>query len=567
MDDLTTRRWFFGAAAVGAAGVPATAAALDSALAERLPVSGALQDADASAFRQRLGVVPAVSVEQYGARAGDALFDSTDAIHEAIAALAALGGGQVVFESNQSYYANIILTGNNIALCWRGGRAAFNTSCLRPFDPTRPPLTIGDDVTLTRNCALINANISGVRNGGDPARAADNAPAAVHIKGNVAILEVQQPCFYGGLVTLKMIPSVTTPVTGINFWGGEMRNDVIDSAAARTIYATYPTADGYYTDVKFWGVKINGPHRGYVAEFDRSALFQASGVYFDMPGSLAASKGLLFTNGGAGLFHGVTLDPLGHGQLIIETTDVTTDMNRVVQGDFRHGGQKWKNGAGTVFDIPDEANAYHYKMSLRSPHIRLPINLSRSTDHFSTTEYLDMRTDLGPLDLFGADFSVRTTTEAVDLDTAALQTNGGLSVRKRLRVGTDAIVGGTLTVGGQGGVIRETGEAGGLRIEAAGRNQDIQLVPSGSGHVVLRGGGLIPQTGTAVIGAVGRPIADFVGSRYSDAGGEQLLGPRGAAVADALPAARAPTAAEFNALVTQFNTLLARCRAHGLIQG
>lgn len=48
-------------------------------------------------------------------------------------------------------------------------------------------------------------------------------------------------------------------------------------------------------------------------------------------------------------------------------------------------------------------------------------------------------------------------------------------------------------------------------------------------------------------------------------GANQVLSARGAAVADAVAAAAAPTQAEFNALVTQFNALLARVRAHGLI--
>lgn len=45
----------------------------------------------------------------------------------------------------------------------------------------------------------------------------------------------------------------------------------------------------------------------------------------------------------------------------------------------------------------------------------------------------------------------------------------------------------------------------------------------------------------------------------------KVVGAQGAAVADGIAAAAAPTQAEFNALVTQFNALLARCRAHGLI--
>lgn len=45
----------------------------------------------------------------------------------------------------------------------------------------------------------------------------------------------------------------------------------------------------------------------------------------------------------------------------------------------------------------------------------------------------------------------------------------------------------------------------------------------------------------------------------------QVVGPQGAAVADAVAAVGVPTQAEFNAFVTQFNTWLARARAHGAI--
>jgi hypothetical protein len=47
--------------------------------------------------------------------------------------------------------------------------------------------------------------------------------------------------------------------------------------------------------------------------------------------------------------------------------------------------------------------------------------------------------------------------------------------------------------------------------------------------------------------------------------GTQVVGARGAAVADAVHSVAAPTQAEFNAVVDQLNALLARQRAHGLI--
>lgn len=65
---------------------------------------------------------------------------------------------------------------------------------------------------------------------------------------------------------------------------------------------------------------------------------------------------------------------------------------------------------------------------------------------------------------------------------------------------------------------------------------------------------------------------DGVGDYYRGSGSVapvKVLGAQGAAVTDAVAAAGAPTQAEFNALVTKFNALLARLRAstgHGLIE-
>lgn len=73
--------------------------------------------------------------------------------------------------------------------------------------------------------------------------------------------------------------------------------------------------------------------------------------------------------------------------------------------------------------------------------------------------------------------------------------------------------------------------------------------------------------GTGIVNVDSAGI-DLQSGNVLKVGGAQIVGARGAAVADAATAAAAPTQAEFNALVTQFNLLLARLRAttgHGLI--
>lgn len=499
-------------------------------LADKADVDGRNIE-DTAAFRGILGIVPTISAEHYGAIPDDPGVDSTNAIQNALAAVVSRGGGVVVFESTGTYYANIVATGVGWVLRWPSGRAAFDQNTLRPFDAAKPPLTIGDDVTLTRYWRLENANISGVKIGGQAALMAHQAPAAVYIKGNVAHGEIVNPTFYGGVETLKMRPSASTPVTIINVWGGEIRNDNIDSTLARCVTATYPNTDGYYTDVKFWGTKFAGPKSdSYTVEFDGGALFQATGTYFDMPGGLAHSKGLLFVNGSNALFHGVTLDPLALGQVIIETTDATTDLNRVLQGDFRHGGQKWKNGSGTIFDIPDEANVYFYKPSLREVHMRYPQYIATSTDsHARTAGKWDTDTDAGPLSLFDIDLRVRK----------------GLAVDGILTV-SQAQFQGHMTDG--------------LRLDMPG-------ICRMAASLFQFAGDVIPESEQS-LGTAGTPWRDVIATQHSDGSGNQVLGVRGAAVADAEFAEGAPTRAEFNALVSQFNALLARVRAgtgHGLI--
>jgi hypothetical protein len=76
-------------------------------------------------------------------------------------------------------------------------------------------------------------------------------------------------------------------------------------------------------------------------------------------------------------------------------------------------------------------------------------------------------------------------------------------------------------------------------------------------------GFVAPTSFQAVPGGLNLPTGKIV-----TVNSQQVIGARGAAVADAAAAAAAPTQAEFNALVTQVNTLLARLRAgtgHGLI--
>lgn len=481
---------------------------------------------DAAAFRANIGTARSVTVEQYlapGDDPTDPAFDSTAAIQAAIAYVASIGGGFVDLESANGYYANPVITGNNVWLRWlNSGKASLLGGALRPFDGTKATLTIGDGTTLTRNCGLINPNISGVKIGGNYAAAADNCPAALDIKGNVSHLEIHHPDIYGGLVTVRAIPSSTKEIVAVKVFGGSVRNDITDSTDARTVLAEYVNSDGYFNDFVWFGTKVNGPAQGAISEHIGGALFEAHGCYLDMyPGASC-----LFTDGGAFLFHGCNLDPHGLDEIIIRTDDATTSLNRVGQGDFRHGPQKWQNGSATVFDIPDQANFSAYRGALEECWYNGSLYFGRSTDRYSTTERLSPRTDTGPMDLFGMDFTVQNATQATSLTAAALQTEGGVACKK------DARVGGKIEIYGSnassGGFIDSSSASGGLFIGSNVAGQDIQIAAGGGAYVRIRGGaGLRPHAdNTDANGIVGNAWAFTTSHEHRDGAGLKLLGAR-----------------------------------------
>jgi hypothetical protein len=120
--------------------------------------------------------------------------------------------------------------------------------------------------------------------------------------------------------------------------------------------------------------------------------------------------------------------------------------------------------------------------------------------------------------------------------------------------------GGIATFVSSGGVMMYyTGGIGNLRSYSdAGGTADILAINPIGGRVIV-GDSTGANAGAAL---------DVVGTTQSTAfasGANQVVGAQQAAVANGVNAAAAPTQAEFNALVTQFNALLSRLRTHGLI--
>lgn len=112
-------------------------------------------------------------------------------------------------------------------------------------------------------------------------------------------------------------------------------------------------------------------------------------------------------------------------------------------------------------------------------------------------------------------------------------------------------------------IVIPSGQTSGLRFDATAAG-GIDIAPKAATQVTIREK-VVPGTHNAYY--IGTSAANWL-RVYSDAyyvGAVKVLGAQGAAVADAVAAAGAPTQTEFNNLVTQFNALLARCRAHGII--
>lgn len=448
-----------------------------------------------------------VSVEDFGAVANNSSFDSTAAVQAAITYVASQGGGEVVFE-NGTYYANVVVTGINVWLVGKGNRAAFNANVIQPWNQASPPLTIGDNTTLTRNCGMRHLGLSGVKRNcppADTALTANNAPATIRFKGNTAIFEAQFCSFYNGKKTIELAPSLadSTPVTGIKFWGGEIRNDITDDTNATAIWADYPSTDAYATDLQWYGCKINGAPGGWTAWASNGAILELKGTYCDMPGCLLGVVGGLgiggfkLRTGGTILSDDATFDPLGLDKIIIDTDYTGSDINRVMQGRTRKGRQLWRNGSGVNRELPDQADLIGYKAGFTEPHVKFPMYFATAADglYSLTGGYFNTDTDAGPLSLFDIGLRLRVTTQSTSTTTGSFVSAGGAGFAKAIHSGEDFNAGsGTGAVTGYGAGRIDTGgnlrvlpggalQVGGASVQPDGGSPNITLGAAGSSFV------------------------------------------------------------------------------------
>ena len=338
---------------------------------------------------------PIADLTRYGGAAGAG--DNTAAMNSAIAVLNSQGGGIIKIPYPGEWRMNVVIAAHNITIEGPGGRAEFDTFCIRPFSLASPAITVGDGVNVWRWCGLVNCHISGTN--GVNQLAANCAPQGLLVKGGTIGLKADRCVIYSGIQTLALVPSATQPVTGCTFINTIIRQDNTDSASARAIYSLRLGGNGYNTDNSFIKCKVNAVSTlagAYAAELDGPISFYMESCYWDIKPGL----GFILKNG-AGIY-GINsqLDPAATGVVVIETTDVGTDFTRIVFGNLIVENQLWKNGTATTFAIPAGANDRFYSPAIRQPYLRTPAYLSKSTNTYDTSAFFDQISDVGPLVLW-----------------------------------------------------------------------------------------------------------------------------------------------------------------------
>ncbi len=415
-----------------------------------------------------------VSVLDFGGAAGAG--DNTAAMNAAAAYLnTTFSGGVILIPYVGEWRMNWVCLFDNITVQGVGGGGEYNLNCIRPYSISSPAITFGNGTVVVRYCGLDNVHISGIPVAGAGAggitQAALNASHALLLKGGTVNFTVNRVVLYNGVRSFGLEPSVTQPVTGVRFNDGTIRNDLTDSANARCIRVQYVNSSGYATDNKFQSLKLNGPTLGYAAEVI-DCLFEVNDSYWD----IKPEKGILL-DGAAGLVcYNLQLDPGTSDVVVIGWTDTTADPARYIRGILRHGGQRYRNISGTL-PLPNEADSFSYKHRLLTPYLSSTVYLSQITDPYNETAFFDRAGTVAgsPVRLGGVDFAVAKN----------LQIYGGNAV--------------------SAGYITANSGGGGLYFEATGTNQNVRLVPSGTGSNILAGAGTYPSgDNTQPIGLAGQ---------------------------------------------------------------
>lgn len=370
---------------------------------------------------------PELNLRRYGGAHGAG--DNTAAMDAAESVIAQYGAGEIFLDTAAVWKMNWICTTRGCVIRGVGGRAAYDLVCIRPFSLASAPLTFGDGATDCWYCGLINVHVSGTDGtAGSDRQVAKSAPHCLRLLGGVVGFLSLASHYYNGVKTISMEPSATKPVTGARFIAGSARNDISDSASARTIYAKRPADPGYYTDNVFIGTKLNGPgdHAsgpagavlGYLAEFDGTGgpgiAAEFDNCYADVRADFASPAtvchGIFLKSNAAIKCRGLTLDPGTTAAAVIETDQALGDIGRFVVGELRHGGQKMVFSGAVAISIPAEADYFTYKHRLHTPTTvgQRYQGVAGNATAYPTTIYWELQSTTGPDALLGADLAVKT---------------------------------------------------------------------------------------------------------------------------------------------------------------
>jgi hypothetical protein len=341
-----------------------------------------------------------VSITDFGGASGNG--DNTTAMNNATAYLNSLGGGTVLIPSGD-WKMNWICTYSGITVQGSGGKGELDTNCIRPYDITKPAITISDGTSIARYVSLINVHISGTdgtTNG--LTKAANNAPQALLLNGGTVNFTADRCVFYNGLQTIAFTPSATQPVVTNRIVNSTIRNDITDSSSARAIYQIRLAGAGYLTDNIFIGTKLNGPSNGYAAEIDGTIAgiaLQVVDGYWD----IYPDHGVLIKGGSGIAGSNFTLDPQTSGAFVINNDSTNLSPSRFLVGNINIGGQKIQYLSGTT-TLPDEANTFAYRPNFYNTFLTNDVFFSPTTNPYSTAITLASNAVSDQLVLTGADF-------------------------------------------------------------------------------------------------------------------------------------------------------------------
>ncbi len=394
--------------------------------------------------------------------------DNTAAMVAAEAYLAALGGGILHIPYPGEWRMNWVCLSNNIHVVGPGGRGEYDENCIRPYALTSAAITIGDGSTEVRYCSVSRCHISGTdKTAGAVRTATGNAPHALLVRGGAIDFHLEQCVIYNGIRNIALVPTDEgASITGFIASRCHLRNDLAGVTTARNIYlARYEhNVDspnlGFLTSSKWNNCRVNGPKNtdnagdpttaapsgsgvagGYVLE---AAMLGNVGITVEVTDSYwdcADGAGVKLTGGSGIVCQNFQLDPGGTGRVILETDQTQMNIARYVVGNLRHGGQKFKNGVGTIIDIPNEADTFSYREVVQAPYLFGPVTLAAPNDPYGTTTGMtqDMASTAGPwLTIGGLGDGLQTVngarvtrghlTEEITLSTGGATTNSAANM-------------------------------------------------------------------------------------------------------------------------------------------